>query len=75
MIDRVSLSSSIVKKIIFFLFICKFLIIIIFILSGTVLSKEALDKMGVGIKQLSKDQEESKVYTALLNYITIQITK
>lgn len=29
--------------------------------SGTVFSKEALDKMGVGSIQLTKEQEESKV--------------
>jgi hypothetical protein len=41
---------------------CLFLQTILIIISGTVLSKEALDKMGVGIRQLSKEQEESKVY-------------
>jgi hypothetical protein len=30
-------------------------------LSGTALSKEALDKMGIGLKMLSKEEEEAKV--------------
>lgn len=28
---------------------------------GTVLSKEALDKMGIGIKSLTKEEEQAKV--------------
>jgi hypothetical protein len=41
------------------------------IFSGTVLSKEALDKMGIGIKSLTKEEEQAKVNSSVQDMILI----
>jgi len=37
-------------------------------LPGTALSKEALDKMGIGVKSLTKEEEQAKVKDAVIRH-------